>query len=282
MTTSPSQRELLAALRREGARPKKRLGQHFLTDMHMAHRIVTAAGPLGERTVVEIGPGLGALTEHLVGRARRLIGVEIDATLYQRLTERFGGRDDVTLLRQDILAFDFAGLHDAVVIGAIPYQITSPLVLHLVAHHARISDAWLVMQKEVALRLVAAPGTKAYGRLSCAVQYWTTPRRCFAIPPRVFTPPPQVESALVHLAMRQQPAVTVSDATRLFEVIAAAFGHRRKTLLNSLLMAPLLRGRRAAVLAALAAAGLEPGQRGETVSLTQFAKLTDALFDTPR
>ena len=273
-----SQRELLAAWKRAGGRLKKRLGQHVLTDPHTARRIVDAAGALAGRTVVEVGPGLGALTEHLAGRAQRLIGVELDAALHQRLAARFAGRNDVTLLRQDILAFDFAGLRDVVVVGAIPYQITSPLLRHLTAHHARISDAWLVIQREVAQRLAAGPGTKAYGRLSCAVQYWAAPRLCFIVKPGAFTPPPQVDSALVHLAMRRTPAVRVQNEARFFEVIAAAFGHRRKTLLNCLLMAPALRDRREAILQALAAAELQPTQRGETVSLAQFARLTDALF----
>ena len=177
----------------------------------------------------------------------------------------------------DILAFDFAGLRETVVVGAIPYRITSPLVLHLAAHHAQISACWLVLQREVAERITAQPGTKAYGRLTCAVQYRAVPRLCFTIPPRAFTPPPAVDSALVHLAMRARPAVAVRDEAQLFAVIAAAFGHRRKTLLNSLLMAPALRQRKDAMLVALDAAGLHPTQRGETVSLEQFAVLADHL-----
>ncbi len=259
-------------------RPRQRLGQHFLTDARVARRIVETIDLPADSTVVEIGPGLGALTEHLVGRAHRLIAVELDAVMHRQLTERFGDRPDVTLLRQDILDFDFAGLRDVVVIGAIPYQITSPLLFHLLDHRRAVSDAWLVIQREVAQRLVAAPGTKAYGRLSCAAQYATLPRLCFTIAPGAFAPPPKVNSALVHLRVREQPAVAVRDEAHFFEVIAAAFGHRRKTLLNSLLYDPAFADRKAGVLAAIAASGLRPDQRGETLSLAQFARLTDRLF----
>ena len=277
MSEHLSQRERVAALVRAGMRPKKRLGQHFLTDAHTARRIVEAVGPLSDRTVVEIGPGLGALTELLIGRAQRLIGVEIDPYFHRQLTARFGDHPGVSFRCEDILRFDFAGLHRAVVIGAIPYHITSPLVFHLLAHREQLSDLWLVMQREVAQRIAAAPGTKDYGRLSCAAQYWTMPRVLCSIAPRAFTPPPTVDSALIHLAMRDRPAVTVRHEAWLFAVIAAAFGHRRKTLLNSLLMAPAFQDRRDEVLTALAAVGLVPGQRGETVSLEQFAALANQL-----
>ena len=273
-----SQRQRLRALREEGVRPRKQLGQHFLTDARMARRIVETIELPANSTVVEIGPGLGALTEHLVGRAHRLIAVELDAVMHRQLTARFGDRPDVTLLHQDILTFDFAGLRDVVVVGAIPYQITSPLLFHLLNHRRVVNSAWLVIQREVAQRLVAKPGTKAYGRLSCAAQYATLPRLCFTIAPGAFAPPPKVESALIHLRVREQPAVAVGDEARFFEVIAAAFGHRRKTLLNSLLHDPAFADRKPGVVAAIAAAGLRPDQRGETLSLTQFARLTDQLF----
>lgn len=286
---APSQRERVAGLLREGIRPQKRLGQHFLTDAHIARRIVEAIGPLAGRTIVEIGPGLGALTELLIGRVGRLIGVELDARFHRELAARFQEHPEAAFHHGDILRYDFArlpreigaggqaGLRRAVAIGAIPYQITSPLVLHLMEHRAQISDCWLVMQREVAQRISAPPGAKDYGRLTCAVQYRAVPRLCFTIPPRAFTPPPAVDSALIHLAMRRQPAVAVRDEAQLFAVIAAAFGHRRKTLLNSVLLAPAFRQRRDDVLAALAAVGLDPTQRGETVSLEQFAALADRL-----
>ena len=259
-------------------RPRKALGQHFLSDANVVRRIVEAIAPSPEDVVVEVGPGLGALTQPLLGRVRRLIGVELDTELHRRLVERFGQRPDALWLRRDILAFDFAGLRDALVVGNIPYQITSPLLEHLLAHRQAWRGAWVTMQREVAQRMTAAPGTPEYGRLSCAVQYWTEPRICFIIRPGSFSPPPRVDSVLLHLRRRAQPAVAVADEARFFAVIAAAFAHRRKTLLNNLLAWPELRGARAAIEAAIRAAGLQPQQRGETLSLAQFARLTERLF----
>ena len=266
--------------RRGGApfpRAKKQLGQHFLSDANVVRRIVETIAPSPEDTIIEVGPGLGALTEHLVGRVRRVIGVELDSELHRRLVERFGEKPDAAFLRRDILAYDFAGVRDALVVGNIPYQITSPLLGHLLAHRQAWRAAWVTMQREVAERMTAAPDTPEYGRLSCAVQYWTQPRICFRIRPGSFSPPPRVESVLLHLSRRAQPAVTVRDEARFFSVINAAFAHRRKTLLNNLLSLPGWQGRRQALDMVIRAAGLDPRQRGETLSLEQFARLSHQL-----
>lgn len=270
-----------AALRAHGLAPLKRHGQHFLINRQIRDRIVAEAevGP-GSR-VLEIGPGTGLLTEALLAAGASVLAVEVDTGLAVALRESLGEAPGFRLEIGDALRLELpaalAGLPGAGpirVVANIPYHITSPLLFRLLAHATLFDRICLTVQREVAERICARPGTKAYGALTLACQYWTVPRHVLRIPAAAFYPPPAVESALIRLECRPAPAVEVASPPRLFRVVRAAFGGRRKTLRNALRQAgwPL-----EGVEGALAAAGIDAGRRGETLHLEEFARLSDAL-----
>lgn len=269
--------ELKSLLGARGLRLTKRLGQHHLIDPAAIRRVVAQCEPLARAVVVEIGPGLGALTEPIAERAERVIAVEIDRGVAVVLRERLRGRPNVEVRCEDILRFPWSTVPHAVVVGAIPYSITSPLLVAL-CEALMIDRAVLIMQDEVAQRLAARPGTKAYGRLSVLVQYSWDVRLGFAVPRGAFFPPPAVESRCVELRRRARPPAAVVDEPLFFEVVKAAFGQRRKTLANALLR---LRGgawSRPQIQAVLIGLGLPTAVRGEALSLEQFAALSNALL----
>ena len=270
--------ELSALLKARGLRLTKRLGQHHLIDPHAIHGVLEACGSLAERTVVEIGPGLGALTEPLAERARRVIAVEVDRGVAAALAKRLSPLRNVEVRCEDILRFSFDSFRHAVVVGAIPYHITSPILAALCASREAIERAVLVVQEEVARRLAAVPGTKAYGRLSVLVQYgWNVTLRA-RVPRGAFFPPPGVDSRCVELSTRSRPAVHVASEPLFFEVVKAAFSQRRKTLANALAgLRQDWRLPRTELQALLASLGLPATIRGEVLSLAQFASLTNAL-----
>jgi 16S rRNA (adenine1518-N6/adenine1519-N6)-dimethyltransferase len=277
-------------LRRLGLKPKKALGQHFLLHPHQAHRIVAALDLTAADTVVEIGAGLGALTNILALNARRVIALERDPALAHFLqTDLLAATFSVEILCQDILEFDFmkasreAGRPLAVV-GNLPYQITSPLLFRLIEVLPAIARAVLMMQQEVGARLLARPATKDYGILSVLGQYYFQINRLFSLSPGNFFPPPQVDSVVLRLAP-QPPARPAHDETLLHQVVKTAFGHRRKTLNNTLVahadafgldqetMRDLLTGMH-----------VDLTRRGETLSVTEFVTLCNkitALEDHP-
>lgn len=248
----------------------KRLGQHHLVDAHAIERALKPlALALGE-TVVEIGPGLGALTEPLAQRGAHVIAVELDRKVAELLQQRLQAYPQVEVLCQDFLTYAWPPA-PVTVVGAIPYQVTSEILVALCAQRAHIRQALLIMQKEVAARLVAAPSTKAYGRLSLLVQYAWHVRRVCEIPRTAFFPAPRVNSTCVQLLPHAAPPVAVRDEAAMFALIKAGFGQRRKTLLNSAKAAyPDLAQ-------ALARAGLSPTIRAEALSLAQFAALANEL-----
>ena len=270
--------DLKILLKHHGLRLMKRLGQHHLIDANVIRRVVDACELSGTETVVEIGAGLGALTESLASRASTVLAVEVDAKIADVLEHRLQAQGRVRVLRQDILEFRWETTPGAVVVGAIPYQLTSPILAALCEHRAFIRRAVLVMQREVAERLAARPGTKAYGRLSALAQYGYQIETVCSIPRGAFFPPPAVESRCVRLLPRSSPAVRVDDEARFFRVVKAAFAHRRKTLVNCLsdprggLMA---RARAEALLQKLK---LPPSVRGEALSLEQFAMVANESF----
>ena len=270
--------QLKALLQAQGLRLTKRLGQHHLIDPRVIAKIVETCEPLDGATVVEIGPGLGALTERLAGRARRVVAVEVDRGIAALLGLRLRALAHVEVRCEDILQFSWEPFRHALVVGAIPYHITSPILASLFDARGSIDRAVLVIQEEVAQRLAARPGTKAYGRLSVLVQYgWEVALR-LGVPRGAFFPPPAVESRCVELRSRPRPAVAVASEPVFFEVVKAAFSQRRKTLANAL--ANLPEGRRlprAELQALLASAGLPGSVRGETLSLETFAALANAL-----
>jgi 16S rRNA (adenine1518-N6/adenine1519-N6)-dimethyltransferase len=250
-------------------RAKKALGQHFLTDTHYIRRIVEAIAPRPEERMVEIGPGPGALTRPLLEILPRLEVVELDRDMVARLAAEFPA-ERLTIHSQDALAFDFGGLGpDLRVVGNLPYNISSPLLFHLAEYAATIRDMTFMLQKEVVDRMAAAPDTPDYGRLSVMLQARFRVVKLFTVPPGAFTPPPKVDSAIVRLAPLAEEALLYRDHAKLAEVVARAFGQRRKTLRNTL--------KGLAGEAEFAAAGIDPSRRGETLSVAEFAALANRL-----
>ena len=253
------------------------LGQHFLRDRSVVDRIVDLVAPTARDLVVEIGPGRGALTETLAARAGRLLTLEIDAELAATLQARFAASAHVEV-RQRPRGFDCRSLRAltpdpggrVLVVGNLPYSVGKPILAALVEAAAAIDEMALMLQKEVAERVAAEPGGKTYGALSVLTQVAVAARLAFSVPPGAFSPPPQVDSAVLHLLAHRTPPVPVADPARFATVVRAAFGQRRKSLANSLAAGlalgpsapPALRGRR-----------IDPGRRAETLSLAEFARL---------
>jgi len=253
-------------------RPRKRFGQNFLHDHGVIERIVRAIRPQADQHMVEIGPGLGALTEHLVDAVQCLDVVELDRDLVPRLQQRFGDRPHFHIHSADALKFDFAALakpqQKLRVVGNLPYNISTPLLFHLLAQHHAISDMHFMLQLEVVERLAAQAGEDAYGRLSVMIQYHCQVDQLFTVPPGAFTPPPKVYSAIVRLIPHATPPHPARDERMLERLVAQAFSQRRKTLRNT------LKGLLAAD--AIEALGIDGGRRPETLSLAEFVALADA------
>ncbi len=248
---------------------KKALGQHFLVDQHYIQRIVAAIRPAAGERMVEIGPGPGALTRPLLDVLERLEVVELDRDMVARLQGEFPA-DRLTIHRADALRFSFGDLGpDLRVVGNLPYNISSPLLFHLADSAPRIRDMVFMLQKEVVDRMAAAPATPDYGRLSVMLQARFRVDKLFTVPPGAFRPPPKVDSAIVRLVPRPPEAVPYRDHALFAEVVARAFGQRRKTLRNTL--------KGLAGEADFAALGLDPGRRGETLSVAEFAALANFL-----
>ena len=250
----------------EAHRARKRFGQNFLVDQNIIRRIVDAIAPKPGETVVEIGPGLAALTEPLLARAGKRQVVEIDRDLVARLRERFG--DELTINEGDALKFDFAALgHDLRVVGNLPYNISTPLLFHLAECAEHIHDMTFMLQKEVVERMVAAPDEEAYGRLGVMLQYRFEIAKLFDVLPGCFRPVPKVVSAIVRLKPRPVAELGAQDEKLLGKIVTAAFGQRRKTLRNTL--AAFLNAD------ALSALGINPGARGETLSVQDFVRISN-------
>lgn len=273
--------ELLELLRAQGIRLSKRLGQHYLVDPNMCRKLVGLCEIAPDDTVVEIGAGLGALTDLLAARAKQVVAVEVDRAISERLRRRLAHLSTVEVLCQDILEFPWAQYRGSKVIGTIPYHITSPILVSLCEQATEIPMAWLGIQHEVAQRLCAAPGSKAYGRLTVLVQYRFMASRLARIPRSAFFPQPEVDSAWVRLVAHPSPPVAVDDAALLFDVVRAAFSQRRKTLANCLTQLRAQRLTRAQALRLIQEAGLAAGVRGETLPLEAFARVTNHLRHKP-
>jgi len=255
--------------------PKKHLSQNFLFDPSILERIADASGVSSRETVVEIGPGPGSLTRVLadrVGRDGQLVAIEFDRDLYARLRIAFHADPQVELVQGDVMKYQFEDLSGPFrVVANIPYHITTPIIFRLFEHRDRLLSMTLTVQKEVAQRVVAEPGGKDFGVLSLMVQYYGKPEYCFTIPAGAFRPVPKVDSACLHVAVREHPPVNVLNETLLFEVIRTTFSMRRKTILNSLKkVSPR-------AVEALRTAGVDAGRRPETLSIEEFARIADAL-----
>jgi len=255
-----------------GHRARKRFGQHFLHDRGVIRRILDALGPAPGETIVEIGPGLGALTRPLLERIPHLHVVELDRDLAARLRAEFPP-ERLTVHEVDALKFDFCTLATSGsrlrIVGNLPYNISTPLLFHLLDHRTCIIDMLFMLQKEVVDRMAARPDTPDYGRLTVMLQASLAVRKLFDVKPGAFSPPPKVESSVVHLAPHAMPPAAIRDPAIFARVVQAAFAHRRKTLRNNL--RGLLTADR------LQSLGIDPQRRAETLTLTEFATLSDAL-----
>ena len=246
---------------------KKSLGQNFLFDPAILGRIIEAASIGPDDTIVEIGPGPGRLTTLLSKVAKKVLAIELDSDLYIKLQDELAGRENVELVLGDALKYRYDDLGSFKVVANIPYYITTPIIFSLIAARDNLVSMTLTIQKEVAQRIVANPGTKDYGVLSLAVQYHADPEIKFIIPAGAFRPVPKVDSAVIHMHIRKTPKVIVADEALLFKIIRAGFSQRRKTLSNAL--KPLMPD----IKDVLIDTGIDPGRRGETLSMDEFAIL---------
>ena len=275
-----------AVLERHGFTFKKSFGQNFLTDTNILQKIVDTAEIDDQVNVIEIGPGIGALTEFLAERAAQVMAFEIDHRLVPILADTLRDFDNVTVVNEDILKVDLAQHIQNFknpdlpikVVANLPYYITTPILMHLIESGIPFSEFVVMMQKEVADRISAKPNTKAYGSLSIAVQYYMTAKVAFIVPRTVFVPAPNVDSAILKMVRRPEPAVAVEDEKFFFKVSKASFTHRRKTLWNNLTgyfgKTDEVKDK---LTKALDQAGLSPSVRGEALGLEEFASLADAI-----
>jgi 16S rRNA (adenine1518-N6/adenine1519-N6)-dimethyltransferase len=253
----------------QGHQPRKRFGQNFLADPHYVARIVDAIAPRPGEKLVEIGPGLAALTRPLIERARHIHAVEIDRDLAARLESEFAP-SQLTLHVADALEFDFATLGAGLrVVGNLPYYISSPLLFHLADYDAQLADVHVMLQKEVVDRMTASPATPEYGRLTVMLQALFRIARLFTVPAGAFRPAPKVDSAIVRLVPLGAGRPDIADPALFGRVVAAAFGQRRKTMRNALSTV--------CDEAALRDAAIDPAARGETLSVAEFVRLSNAL-----
>ena len=258
-------------------RASKKLGQNFLIDAAVVRGIVEAAELQEGERVLEIGPGIGTLTQGLAESGAQVTAVELDKKLPAVLAETLKGYENVRIVQGDILKTDIRELMgDAPfkVAANLPYYITTPILMALLEQRLPIRKIVTMVQKEVAERMIAPPGSKTYGALSVAVQYYTAPEIVLDVPPKSFIPAPEVDSVVIACKVRDEPPVTVRDEKLFFRVVKAAFGQRRKTLSNALKGAGFLKDE---VQEALEKAGIEAARRGETLSLEEFAQLADAF-----
>ena len=275
-----------AVLERHGFTFKKSFGQNFLTDTNILQKIVDTSEVDDQVNVIEIGPGIGALTEFLAESAAQVMAFEIDHRLVPILADTLRDFDNVTVVNEDILKVDLAKYIQNFknpdlpikVVANLPYYITTPILMHLIESGIPFSEFVVMMQKEVADRISAKPNTKAYGSLSIAVQYYMTAKVAFIVPRTVFVPAPNVDSAILKMVRRPEPAVAVEDEKFFFKVSKASFTHRRKTLWNNLTgyfgKTDEIKDK---LTKALDQAGLSPSVRGEALGLEEFASLADAL-----
>ncbi len=274
----------IAVLQKYNFTFQKKFGQNFLIDTHVLDRIISAAEITKEDCVIEIGPGIGTMTQYLAENAREVIAVEIDKALIPILQDTLSSYDNVTVINEDILKVDIQKLAEEhnggkpiKVVANLPYYITTPIIMGLFESHVPLASITIMVQKEVADRMQVGPGTKDYGALSLAVQYYAKPEIVANVPPNCFIPRPNVGSAVIRLTRYQNPPVQVADEKFMFALIRASFNQRRKTLVNGLSNATNISVGKEQVKKVLADMGLSETIRGEALTLEQFADLADRL-----
>ena len=276
-------------LKKYGFTFKKSLGQNFLIDPNILTSIVRYAELDDKKGAIEIGPGIGALTEHLARTAKKVVAFEIDQRLLPILDETLAPYDNVEVLNQDVLKADlknvleeqFAGIEDIMVVANLPYYVTTPILMKLLEEELPLEGIVVMLQKEVGDRISAKPGTKSYGSLSVAIQYYSQPETVMTVPKTVFNPQPNVDSSVIRLKMRKTPPVELDDSAYFFTVVRACFGQRRKTILNNLTN-NLEDGKKykKEIEEALQSTNIDPKRRGETLTIEEFALLSNTLKRT--
>ncbi|MFS0865381.1 16S rRNA (adenine(1518)-N(6)/adenine(1519)-N(6))-dimethyltransferase RsmA [Fredinandcohnia sp. 179-A 10B2 NHS] len=276
-------------LEKHGFSFKKSLGQNFLIDTNILHRIVDHAGVSEVTGAIEIGPGIGALTEQLAKRAKKVVAFEIDGRLLPILADTLSPYPNVEVIHQDVLKADVQSVinekmndvEEIMVVANLPYYVTTPIIMKLLTEKLPLRGIVVMLQKEVADRISAEPGTKDYGSLSIAIQYYTTAETVMTVPRTVFVPQPNVDSAVIRLLKREKPAVEVENEQFFFDVVRAAFGQRRKTILNNLTTnLPNGKEQKAVIEDCLQTAEIDSKRRGETLSIAEFGRLSDILYKT--
>jgi len=280
-------------IRRFNIKPTKSLGQNFLQDESVVNKIVNSADISDNDIVVEIGPGTGAMTFQLAKHAEFVAAVEIDRRLIPVLNETLGHFSNVSVINMDILDIDLKngvinglGLGDRInserhvkVVANLPYYITTPIIMKFLEETSDVDTMVFMVQKEVADRMTAKSGGKDYGALSVAVQYYSKPEKLFNVPPHCFIPQPEVESTVIKLSRYEKPPVDLEDKDVFFKVVKAAFAQRRKTLVNALYNSPYFNKSKDELKDILEGLGIKENQRGETLSITQFAQLANTLVN---
>lgn len=278
-----------AILEKYGFSFKKSLGQNFLIDTNILQRIIDFA-ELDKKAsgAIEIGPGIGALTEQLAKNSKKVVAFEIDQRLLPILEDTLSPYEHVKVIHNDVLKADvkevidqeFNDIEDLMVVANLPYYVTTPIIMKLLEENLPIRGIVCMLQKEVADRIAAKPGTKEYGSLSIAIQYYTVPETVMIVPKTVFIPQPNVDSAVIRLTRRPKPLVEVKDEAFFFTVTRASFAQRRKTLQNNLMsQLPNGKEKKELILSALDRAGIDPKRRGETLSIEEFGRLSDELYE---
>jgi len=274
----------IAVLDRYHFNIQKKYGQNFLIDSHVLMKIVEYAGIGRDDSVIEIGPGIGTLTQYLALAAHEVTAVEIDRELIPILEDTLGSYDNITILNQDILKTDIRSLVNergagraVKIVANLPYYITTPIIMGLLENHVPVESITVMVQKEVASRMQEGPGSKEYGALSLAVQYYARPEIVANVPPNCFIPRPKVGSSVIKLVLFKEPPVSVKNEAMMFRIIRAAFGQRRKTLVNALGNCAELPVTKEEAAVALETLGLRPDIRGEALDLGEFAQLSNVL-----
>ena len=265
---------------------QKKFGQNFLIDTHVLDKIISAAEITKDDLVVEIGPGIGTMTQYLACAAREVVAIEIDKMLIPILQDTLSAYDNVTIINEDVLKVDLNKLAEeknggrpVKVVANLPYYITTPIIMGLFENHVPLHSITIMVQKEVADRMRMGPGTKDYGALSLAVQYYAEPYLVANVPQNCFMPRPKIGSAVIKLTVHEKPPVTVRDEKLMFRLIRASFNQRRKTLANGLNNSPEMHYSKEQIAEAIEKLGTSPSVRGEALTLEQFARLADILLE---
>lgn len=282
--TNPS--ELKRTIEKHGFSFSKSLGQNFLIDENVLQKIVDASGVDEKSGALEIGPGAGTLTRALAERAAKTVAIEVDTSLQPLLADTLQGLERVSVIWEDVLKVDLAALlreqfgeMPVAVVANLPYYITTPILMKFLEERQKVRSLTVMVQKEVADRMAASPGGKDYGALSVAVQYYTAPQTVCRAEPHCFMPQPKVASTVLHLAVREEPPVRLKEERLFFAVVKAAFGKRRKTLLNALSSDGVLGLDKSQLAQVLAREGFDEKIRGERLSIEEFARLANAVYE---